>query len=179
MLQLNNFLDHETHQNLIDLVSSRESDFVGTTTATNAPNYRESLVLHSFPEYFDYMVGKIKHLLPDICSKLAIAPFEPTQVECQITAHNDGHYYRVHTDNGSPEVVRRVLTYVYYFYREPRKFSGGYLRLYNADSHQDIEPRNNSIVFFPSGLSHEVLPVSCPSGQFLDSRFTVNGWVRR
>ncbi|WP_333783600.1 hypothetical protein [Nostoc sp. 'Peltigera malacea cyanobiont' DB3992] len=26
---------------------------------------------------------------------------------------------------------------------------------------------------------HEVLPVNCPSQAFGDSRFTINGWVRR
>jgi Rps23 Pro-64 3,4-dihydroxylase Tpa1-like proline 4-hydroxylase len=49
----------------------------------------------------------------------------------------------------------------------------------NADSYQAVEPRNNSIVFFLSRYLHEVLPVSCPSKAFADSRFTINGWVRR
>ena len=48
-----------------------------------------------------------------------------------------------------------------------------------ADSARLIEPRNNSIIFFLSRYMHEVLPVSCPSQSFADSRFTVNGWVRR
>ncbi|MGB8690572.1 MAG: proline hydroxylase, partial [Microcoleus sp.] len=34
-------------------------------------------------------------------------------------------------------------------------------------------------VFFLSRYMHEVLPVSCPSKAFADSRFTINGWVRR
>jgi Rps23 Pro-64 3,4-dihydroxylase Tpa1-like proline 4-hydroxylase len=37
----------------------------------------------------------------------------------------------------------------------------------------------NQIVFFPSETLHEVLPVECPSGEFADSRFTVNGWLHR
>jgi SM-20-related protein len=35
------------------------------------------------------------------------------------------------------------------------------------------------LVVFPSRYLHEVLPVSCPSQTFADSRFTINGWVRR
>ncbi|HEY9301476.1 MAG TPA: 2OG-Fe(II) oxygenase, partial [Phormidium sp.] len=76
-----------------------------------------------------------------------------------------------------------------YFYREPKPFSGGELLIYDtqifnssyykADSFQAIEPRNNSIVFFPSQCYHEVLPVTCVSQAFADSRFTINGWVRR
>jgi SM-20-related protein len=34
-------------------------------------------------------------------------------------------------------------------------------------------------VLFPSQYLHEVLPVRCPSHQFVDSRFTLNGWVRQ
>jgi Rps23 Pro-64 3,4-dihydroxylase Tpa1-like proline 4-hydroxylase len=66
---------------------------------------------------------------------------------------------------------------------------GGELVLYDAriennhyvkaQSFKTIEPRNNSIVFFQSFYLHEVLPVSCPSKTFSDSRFTVNGWVRK
>ncbi|MBE9012911.1 2OG-Fe(II) oxygenase, partial [Pseudanabaenaceae cyanobacterium LEGE 13415] len=47
------------------------------------------------------------------------------------------------------------------------------------ESYQEIQPINNSIIFFPSHFLHEVLPVSCPSRQFADSRFTLNGWIRR
>ncbi len=73
--------------------------------------------------------------------------------------------------------------------QEPKAFSGGELLLYNskiennlyvnAESFTKIEPRNNSIVFFLSRCMHEVLPVNCKSKAFADSRFTINGWVRR
>jgi Rps23 Pro-64 3,4-dihydroxylase Tpa1-like proline 4-hydroxylase len=43
----------------------------------------------------------------------------------------------------------------------------------------DIEPANDTLVFFPSWYPHEVLPVSCPSGRFEDSRFAINCWVHR
>jgi Rps23 Pro-64 3,4-dihydroxylase Tpa1-like proline 4-hydroxylase len=43
----------------------------------------------------------------------------------------------------------------------------------------DIEPTNDTLVFFPSWFPHEVLPVACPSGRFEDSRFAINCWVRR
>jgi hypothetical protein len=47
------------------------------------------------------------------------------------------------------------------------------------DAYVDVEPRHNSIIFFPSEYMHEVMPVICPSREFVDSRFTINGWVRR
>jgi Rps23 Pro-64 3,4-dihydroxylase Tpa1-like proline 4-hydroxylase len=75
---------------------------------------------------------------------------------------------------------------VYYFYQEPKAFSGGELKIYDskiednyyvpADSFHIIKPNNNKIVFFFSHYMHEVLAVKCPSGNFTDSRFT--GWIR-
>ena len=39
-----------------------------------------------------------------------------------------------------------------------------------------VLPTPNSVVFFPSGVLHEIEPIVCRSGAFGDSRFTVNGW---
>ena len=80
---------------------------------------------------------------------------------------------------------QRVISAVYYFYRLPKSFSGGVLRLHSVagggeeGSFVDIEPTNDTLVFFPSWFPHEVLPVACPSGRFEDSRFTINCWFHR
>ncbi len=39
------------------------------------------------------------------------------------------------------------------------------------------EPDHNSALFFARDLLHEVLPVTCESGAFADSRFAVNVWI--
>jgi Rps23 Pro-64 3,4-dihydroxylase Tpa1-like proline 4-hydroxylase len=41
-----------------------------------------------------------------------------------------------------------------------------------------VQPARNSVVLFPGSLTHEILPVRCPSRNFAHSRFTVNGWLR-
>ena len=135
------------------------------------------------------ILKRIQAIIPDILSKLNLSPFSVSQIESQLTAHNDGNYYKLHNDNGSPDTATRELTYVYYFYQEPKPFSGGELLVYdskiennvyvNAETFKTVEPRNNSIIFFLSRYMHEVLPVNCPSQAFGDSRFTINGWVRR
>jgi Rps23 Pro-64 3,4-dihydroxylase Tpa1-like proline 4-hydroxylase len=112
-----------------------------------------------------------------------------TQIECQITANTDGSFFRVHTDSGVNETVRRQFTYVYYFNRQPKAFSGGELLIYDdvvrngklarTDTYQRIEPRHNSIVFFQAAVMHEVTRVDVASKQFRDARFTVNGWIHR
>jgi SM-20-related protein len=115
--------------------------------------------------------------------------FSIAEAEMQITASNDGDYFHFHRDNGSEKVASRYLTFVYFFHREPMQFQGGELRVHDArlegstyvsqGSFQTIVPRQNQIVFFPCELMHEITPVICPSGLFADSRFTLNGWLRR
>ncbi len=188
-LQLDQFLSPDQHQRLLDYVMQQQSVFTSSSTSTGEANYRESWVLHSFPEFADLIRDRVQQVFPEVVAKLSLPPFTITQIEAQLTAHNDQHYYKVHNDNGSPDTATRELTYVYYFYRDPKPFTGGELRIYDsqiknnyyvkAPTFQDVEPRNNSIVFFLSRYMHEVLPIACPSQAFADSRFTINGWIRQ
>lgn len=188
-VQIDNFLTVEEHQRLLNYVFQRESAFVPTSTSTGDLDYRRSMILHSFPEFSQLVVNRIQAILPDVFRKLNLSSFPIAEIEAQLTSHNDGNYYKVHNDNGSPDTATREFTYVYYFHQQPKAFSGGELLIYDskiennfyvkADSYKRVEPRNNSIVFFLSRYLHEVLPVSCPSKAFADSRFTINGWVRR
>jgi Rps23 Pro-64 3,4-dihydroxylase Tpa1-like proline 4-hydroxylase len=188
-VQLDSFLSPKQQQRLLDYVLQHESDFVPTQTSTGELNYRQSVVLYSFPEFAELLNQRIQTALPDILAKLNLPHFSITQIESQLTAHNDNNFYKIHNDNGSSDTATRELTYVYYFYREPKAFSGGELLIYDskiennyyvqAESYRTVEPRNNSIVFFRSRLMHEVLPIHCPSRNFADSRFTINGWIRR
>lgn len=120
-------------------------------------------------------------------------PFDVEFIELEIVAHGDGAHFAAHTDmpvgrgraplggDGS-ERQDRLLSAVYYFHREPKAFTGGQLRLFRlgaegaADDHIDLEPRQNSLVVFPSWARHEVRRVCCPSEQFEDSRFAINCW---
>ncbi|MDZ8068953.1 MAG: 2OG-Fe(II) oxygenase [Nostoc sp. DedQUE08] len=188
-IQIDNFLKPEEHKNLVEYILKKESDFLPSNTSTNDINYRQSMVIYSFPEFSELILKRIQAMIPDILSKLNLPSFSVSQIESQLTAHNDGNYYKLHNDNGSSDTATRELTYVYYFYQEPKSFSGGELLIYdskiennvyvNAETFKTVEPRNNSIVFFLSRYMHEVLPVNCPSQAFGDSRFTINGWVRR
>ena len=135
------------------------------------------------------MSAKIRQVMPEVIPRLKMAPFPVGEIECQVTANSDGSFFRVHTDAGVNETVKRQFTYVYYFNREPKGFAGGQLRIYDdqirngklarTESYQTVEPRHNSIVFFQAVVMHEVVRVDVPSKQFRDSRFTVNGWIHR
>jgi SM-20-related protein len=127
--------------------------------------------------------------LPRVLQKWGRDPFPISRVESQTTASNHGDFFRCHSDNGAEVVATREITFVYFFHREPKQFSGGELRIYDSRRENDnyvptanyrtIVPEQNQLVLFASGLSHEITAVDCPSGQFADSRFTVNGWIHR
>lgn len=186
-LQIDNFLTSEEHRRLIDFTLQHQADFVPASTAVGVNGQRQHLVLHSFPEFSELLTTRVREVLPAVLQRLGLPPFNPTQIETQLAAHNDGNGYPLHNDNSSPDTSRRYLTYVYYFNREPKGFEGGELQLYNsklennvyvqADSHKRVEARNNSVVFFLARYLREMQPVRCPSKDFADSCFTINGWL--
>ncbi|HZS85264.1 MAG TPA: 2OG-Fe(II) oxygenase [Stellaceae bacterium] len=186
---IENFLDPERHAELVRFAIDAEARFTTSSVTTGDDDYRRSRVLFEFPAFSALFREKVAALAPQLMQRFALPAFPIAEIECQMTAHNDGHYFKLHNDNGSPETLTRALSYVYYFFAEPQGFSGGEFRLYHSrikdgayhcgEHAADIAPRNNSILFFPSHCHHEVLPVRCASGRFADSRFTVNGWIRR
>ena len=153
------------------------------------PEYRRSRVLMDLGQQGERMLNRIQTALPRVLEKLGIEAFPITRVETQVTASNDGDFFRHHSDNAEEEIARRHLTFVYFFHREPKAFHGGELRLHDSrrengvwsptGEYRIIVPEQNQIVFFQSELLHEITPVICPSQAFADSRFTVNGWLHR
>ncbi|MDR4492885.1 MAG: 2OG-Fe(II) oxygenase [Nitrospirales bacterium] len=197
-IQIDDFLSPSETVRLLTFTLDQESSWQASTVsnATSTvsrqdPDYRKSVVLKSFQnsEFANLMVNRVRAHLPDILREWDVPSYSVKEIEAQLTASNDGDFFKIHKDNGSRERKARELTYVYYFYREPKPFIGGELVIYDgkienncyikADSYRVIEPRHNSVVFFPSGCWHEVLPIRCPSQAFADSRFTINGWVQR
>lgn len=180
----------EKYYAVLDFALANTANFRPSQTVTQAPNYRQSSLLFSydFPHIYEWMKLQLLKQFPKICAQLNHAYFPLTQIEMQMTAHNEGNFYKIHNDSGSETTQKREITYVYYFYQEPKGFTGGELQLYDTVLNgkyplsqtpaQLIQPQNNSIVFFDSDCQHEVLPVHCSSGLFEHSRFTINGWFR-
>lgn len=187
-ITLNQFLPDDKYHEVLEFALNHAPKFQSSQTVTQAENYRQSSLIFSydFPEIYEWMKVRLLKHFSRICQQLNLAYFPITQIEMQMTAHNDGNFYKIHNDSGSDITNTRTLTYVYYFYQEPKQFSGGELQLYDTvfsnhhpiaqTPNQLIQPENNSLVFFPSICQHEVLPVRCASQQFQHSRFTLNGW---
>lgn len=189
IVQLDGFLSGAEVAWLMELAFAAEDRFVASQVSDAKEDYRRSLVLGAPDALKQLFVGKITAAMPQVMPQLRLGRFSLGTIDCQVTASIDGSYFRAHTDAGANDTYKRQLTYVYYFNREPKGFAGGELRIYDdtirngklaaTDSFQTVEPRHNSIVFFQAAVMHEVMPVSVPSKQFRDARFTVNGWIER
>lgn len=193
------FLTKRELRGLTKYVLAHEADFTPSTVIPDGvPNaetdlsYRKSRVLYDLGEYGPLVQERLLALLPEVLAVFQRDEFPISNVDIQLTASNHGDFFKVHRDNSSIEpldIPLREVSYVYYFHREPKAFSGGQLRLYNSKDGEVensgkqrarmIMPRQNILVLFPSSYDHEVLPVKCPTEEFANSRFTVNGWVIR
>jgi len=193
---LDEFLAPQELEELTKFALDHEGEFRTSEVATPSAeggvvnyDHRRSRVLMDLERFEPLMLERIKAVLPRVLEKLNMASFDISGVEAQITASNDGDFFHFHNDNGSDPVASRYLTFVYFFHREPKQFNGGELRIHDArlergeyeseGSYQRIAPQQNQIVFFPCELMHEITRVECSSRQFADSRFTLNGWLRR
>jgi len=193
------FLTKTELRGLTRYVLQHESDFTESTVVpdgvpegANDPSYRKSRVLYELGEYGTLIQDRLLALLPDVQRTFNREAFPLSHIDVQITASNDGDFFKVHQDNSFVEpleVSLRELSFVHYFNFEPKAFSGGQLRFYESEDGEvqssverptrTITPRQNTLVFFPSTYNHEVLPVRCPTRKFRNSRFTVNGWFIR
>jgi len=181
------FLQAAEVERLLAHVAAHESAFVATRVGPPGdgrvnPALRVSASLVDLGEFRALLEARLRGMTEALIAALRVSPFVTTRVELELVAHGDGAFYLRHTDTGwaagQPQI--RVISGVYYFHRQPQGFAGGALRLHaigDADRFVDVEPVHNTLVVFPSWAPHEVRPVSCPSGQFMDSRFAINCWL--
>jgi len=194
LVALENFLTQVENQELLDYVLGHEAEFSaatiierGSETPVVNERVRRSKTLDRLERFESILSEQIKAYLVEVLRRLDYAPFPIGRIELQVTAGEDGDYFRMHHD--SDEKSTREITFVYFFYREPRRFSGGELRVFETkmvdgrqiqtDQQRTLVPRQNVAVFFPSRHEHEVLPVRVPTKSFADSRFTITGWIHR
>jgi SM-20-related protein len=191
------FLPEAGRRGLLHYAVANEVRFVPTKVAGEQggiidPKRRISLRLKDLGPFGDHLRERFKASAPAIFPRVGMRPFDIGSIELELVAHNDGAHFGPHMDTlvrtsrhyvagGSP--ADRLMSGVYYFFNEPKGFKGGELRLHPFSTNSSIDknavvitPAQNSFVVFPAFVTHEVLPVSCPSLRFSDSRFAVNCW---
>lgn len=183
------FLAPAEHAALLDWAVAGAARFTPAGLAGNRVDLavRNALTLRDLGPHHAVLEARVRAAVPGWIAALRVTPFAISEVELELAAHNDGAHFTLHSDTYTRDQRARgdrMLSAVYYFHREPQGFSGGCLRLHRigaqvGDMGIDVPPAQNSLVVFPSWAPHEVLPVSCPSHAFADSRFAVNCWVYR
>jgi hypothetical protein len=192
-VEVRNLLGPDKQQELLNYLIASERKFVpaavierGQDAAVNE-TMRRSRTLDDLGKHGNIIIEEIKSHLQPALQRLNYQPFPLGEIEIQATASNHGDYFRLHPDSDGRDT--REISFVYFLYREPRRFSGGELRVFKtrlvdgqiarADHSHTITPSQDSLLFFPSMNQHEVLPVRVPTGEFSDSRFAINGWIHR
>lgn len=192
---IRNFLGRQASAELLTYASA-SPEYASSTlldAATHAhtrdDRVRFSRTTRKLGEFENLLRNRVAETVLTVRQELGLPEFSLHHVELEMASHGDGGHYHDHTDTVHENNAGRIMSAVYYFFAEPRRFSGGELCLFGwwrdpADTahdppHQYITPENDSLLIFPSWAVHEVMPVVCPSDDFADARFSVNCWIWR
>lgn len=192
------FLGPDEHRALLDWAIAHRERFEPARLTGHVvdPKRRIAERLNDLGPHRAVLERRLKDNLADIFRRTGTRAFEVEHYELEIAAHGDGAFFAHHSDIpvgvgrkplGGDKTGKqdRLVSAVYYFHREPKRYSGGTLRLYRLGDLQaegdfvELEPEQNSLVVFPSWARHEVRRVSCPDCAFEDYRFAVNAWLCR
>ena len=80
----------------------------------------------------------------------------------KVRYYHNGEYYEPHTDRSI-----QFLGFTY-FYKEPKKFTGGELYFPKYDYEFDCE--NNSLILFPGWVEHGVTEVKIQDSDYYDGQ---------
>jgi Rps23 Pro-64 3,4-dihydroxylase Tpa1-like proline 4-hydroxylase len=177
-----NFLSAEDHSNLLRWTLENESSFVAARVHTGVDDkLRRALVMQDIGPFKMPLAKAASSQYRGWLTQMNLPHFDVSGMELELAAHNDGAHFTRHTDTQTVmgQGSHRALSAVYYFHREPKRFTGGQLRLFSAndETYTDIEPTQNTLAVFPSFVPHQVMPIACPSQDFADSRFAINCWL--
>tara|TARA_S200000501_G_scaffold299578_1_gene286386 strand:+ start:226 stop:849 length:624 start_codon:yes stop_codon:yes gene_type:complete len=105
---------------------------------------------------FDNQILQPFSEIHDCCSLAKLANYDITKVRY----YHNGDYYKPHTDT-----FFEFLAFSY-FYKEPKKFSGGDLIFPKYD--YEFSCDHNSLIMFPSWVEHGVSEVSIKDSDYYD-----------
>jgi Rps23 Pro-64 3,4-dihydroxylase Tpa1-like proline 4-hydroxylase len=192
---LRDFLSAEQHAGLLEWALASEplleASTIGVDRLVNPASRRSrSLTISSAHQpWRDMLRQRVAEREAELFSGAGLKPFPVAQVELELVVYLDGAHFEAHQDThrqGNAGASDRGLTGVYYFYAEPKGFTGGNLRLIrfgcNTASPGDfveIEPEQNALLVFPSWAMHEVAQVRCATNGLRDARMAINCWLHR
>jgi hypothetical protein len=187
---LKDFLPRDLHRTILPLVlAAPEEKIIASTVGRDEykPDQRVSFTVRGLKDVEKTFWTHVEAALPALLARLRVDPFAIGAKEVRIRTYRSGNFFEVHRDNSIPDTASRRVSFVYFFHREPRRYTGGDLllfdtsadsRRYSITSFTRIVPVDNAIVLFPSRFYHAVVPVQCSSSDPGDNRFVINGHIR-
>jgi SM-20-related protein len=118
---LDEFLVARELQQLLDYSLTRVSEFRNTEVIGRDgggvldPATRRSRVLYDLGPFQALFAQRLSTVFPYVLMRLGQPAFPVSQIEFQLTATNDGEFFRVHSDNDAAQVRGRQVTFVYFF----------------------------------------------------------------
>jgi SM-20-related protein len=180
---------------LLDHVAARQKDFRPAPMRMRGSGgdavdleRRDCLLLRDLGPVRTQFETVMRGIAPNALAQLGLIEPAVEAREFEISAHGDGGHFVAHVDTIDRLDRVRILSCVYYFAATPRRFQGGELRLHGLPNPfggpaalpvVDVAPETDTLVAFPSWLTHEVRPVRLPSGLWADGRFAINCWIHR
>ena len=120
-------------------------------------NYRKlSNILTVNRKVFDPDILSVLETLHPCCARASRSTWDVTKVRY----YHNGEYYESHTD-----ISMNFLAFSY-FYKEPKKYTGGELDFPEYDYQFDCE--NNSIIIFPGWVEHGVKEVNISDSNYFE-----------
>lgn len=188
-MHVENFLDEDLSQQILAYAIDHKDIYtqsqIGKEGKVNE-KVRISHVTRELGPWEAVIQEKIEAFYPQIRQGLGMTDFNRRKnFEIELAAHDDGAFFKPHIDMRLGETGDRVISAVYYMHGTPKNFTGGGLKIYpneifpGDDEPVVLEPTHNSLAVFQSYVYHEVLPISCPSGDFKDYRFAINCWIHK
>lgn len=174
---------------LLDYALANEARFAparltGTVAPTTDPAVRASLVLEDLGPHRTALEAQIHATLPRLDPAMGRLDGAPKAITLELVAHGEGAHFLPHLDTvtgpgAADRKGRRRFSLIHYLHCQPKRFAGGNLRFYSlsGDAWEDVEPRHDLLVAFPSWAMHSVERVHVASGAFSDSRFALNIWI--
>ncbi len=182
---LQNFLPKKQHSMLWQLIKDNQHGFKRGTVGGRRYDkaVRHQLVL-THKDIIEIIEPEIISNLPSILSQMKLKEVSTKQTRISnlhLALTHHGHYGNPHKDDGSD---KHIITCVYHFYEEPKKFSGGDLLLFDTNVKENIYQggeftkiniKNNALIVYPSDYYHQITKVHCPGADFIQGRFAVAG----
>jgi SM-20-related protein len=183
---LKNFLPPDFHDALLPFFISVREKFVPVVqNGQYQPEIRKTVEYRPAWEGRTRFREYLMDVAPHVIERLHIPSFKLDYYTIQIRAYEDGHFFGIHWDAApNRRSINRVINFVYYFHRLPKPYTGGALLLFDTDTEANaftkarftgVVPEDNSMIFFLPNYFHSVVPICCPSREFGDCRFVING----